>query len=298
MKKFVAVKTNSIGDAMYAGDHNFNALMVPVYLASGKVVPDRQAVVRSDNGAYLGTVGKGYTPVQPAKFYDMVDKLVAETKGTIDQVLNLRNGSVMGVGITMGDTEYVPGDPINRSFVLMTSFDCSYSVMGRAISRRWVCTNQLPSSKRIFNLKHTANVELRMETAMKMLSYLRQEINQFDGRMARFVRHRMTNDQMMEWFDTVMPTPEQTSDRSKSRSMNVKAEFINLLHTGRGVDLPGVRGTAYHALNALTEYCNHQRTTRVRDGRDEDEVRFESVTFGSADQLMQRGVEELLRLTM
>jgi phage/plasmid-like protein (TIGR03299 family) len=296
MRNFIEVSTHNAEEAMVSGNHAFEAKMVDLHLPDGRKVPDKKAVVRSDNGAYLGTVGKGYAPVQPRRFYEMIGELTRQVGGTIDKVLNLRGGSVMGVSVTVGDAEYVPGDPIRRSFIAMTSFDCSYSVMGRAISNRWICTNQLPSSKRVFNLKHTTNVEVRLDTAIKMLGYMRQEIDQFDGRMKRFAQFRMTETQMVEWFEELHPAPAANNQRSLSRMTNVKADFVQLLYSGAGTELPGVKGTAYHALNALTEYVNHNRTTRVRGERDEQEVRFESVNFGSGDQLMQKGVDALVKL--
>ncbi|MHC4372383.1 MAG: DUF932 domain-containing protein, partial [Planctomycetota bacterium] len=78
---------------------------------------------------------------------------------------------------------------------------------------------------------------------------------------------------------------------------NQISTLIDLLHSGRGVDQPGVKGTGWHAFNALTEFVNHERTTRVKEGRDEAEVRFEAINFGSGNDLMQRGLAILLKMS-
>ena len=39
---------------------NWEPVEAPVFLGDGKPVPDRKAILRSDNGAYLATVGDGY----------------------------------------------------------------------------------------------------------------------------------------------------------------------------------------------------------------------------------------------
>lgn len=292
MNKIQKIQTANVVEAMEAAGHNFVADMVPIYLPGGAEIHNKVAVIRRDNGAYLGTVGKGYTPVQPTRFYELVQNLITTTGATIDSAVTLRGGAVMGVSVTLGDTEYLPGDPINRSFIVMTSFDSSYSVLGRVISKRWFCMNQLPSSEKIFNIKHTTNADLRLETALKMVGYLNKEIHNFDDQMREFVRTRLAATAATKWFDDLFPAP--AGDRAETIATNRRAVFTNLYHTGRGTHLPGVKGTAYQALNALTEYVNHERPTRIKNDRSADVVRFEAISFGSGAELMTRGVKRLM----
>lgn len=293
---FTEVKTTSVAEAMEAAGHNFEVEMVPLVLPDGTRVPDKRAVVKKSSGAYLSTVGKDYVPIQPVNFYEVADQLVQKSGGVIDKALTMREGAVMGLSITMGDTEYLPGDPVERTFLMMTSFDYSYSLIGRAISNRWFCMNQLPSSSHIFNIKHTTHALDRLKTSVQMLGYYQDELAHFDVRMRLLARSKMPDEAAVKWFGGLLPPPAEGSQRSTSIRDNTVAKYVELLHTGLGTNVPGVRGTAYGALNAMTEYANHHRSTRVREGRKEDEVRFETVTFGTADGLMQRGVKSLLKL--
>ena len=59
----------NLNDVMIESGHNFEVVKEPLYLPNGKRVPDKMATIRTDNGRYLGTVGVGYQPVQPTKFY-------------------------------------------------------------------------------------------------------------------------------------------------------------------------------------------------------------------------------------
>lgn len=66
-------------------------------------------------------------------------------------------------------------------------------------------------------------------------------------------------------------------------------DTIMMLHeSGSGSDIKGVRGTAYGALQAVTEYADHFRTIRATSGRSREEARFESIMMGSASQFKSR----------
>jgi len=130
---------------------------------------------------------------------------------------------------------------------------------------------------------------------MKMLGYYGKEMKGFDSKMNLLTQYRMPEARQIEWFTNLFPKPKAET-RAVARLDNQTDKFAELLVTGLGTDHPNVKGTGYHALNALTEFCNHHRSTRVSDGKTEEEVRFEAITFGSADTLMQKGFTSLLQL--
>jgi phage/plasmid-like protein (TIGR03299 family) len=288
------IKTRDVVEAMELADHNYTVEMEPLLLPDGTEVWDKKAVVRSDNGKYLGTVGKDYQPVQPVRIYEMVNTMLNATGGEITAVLDLHGGSVFGVSLHLATREYLPGDPVDLNFLLLAAHNGMYGILGRALSTRLFCLNQVPSSTKLFNLKHTRFVEGRLDVATKMLSYYDNEIKQFDGSMKQLVNFKMNPDLTKEFIHNLYPEPKgKESKRSESIRGNQIAAFIDLLDTGKGMYVPGLRGTGWHAFNALTEFVNHERTTRVKEGRDESEVRFEAINFGSGNDLMQRGLKLL-----
>ena len=292
------IKTKSVHEAMELGDHNYTVDMQPLTLPDGTIAWDKKAVIRNDTGAYLGTVGKDYRPVQPVRIYEMVNTMLNATGGEITGVLNLHRGSVFGVVLHLNTAEYLPGDAVELNFLLLAAHNGRYGILGRALSRRLFCENQVPSSTKLFNLKHTRFVDGRLDVATKMLSYYDKEINSFNSNMKQLVDFRMDSDATNHFVNAMYPVPTKTeSKRSESIRTNQIATLIDLLYTGRGVETPGLKGTGWHTFNALTEFVNYGRTTRVKDGRDEAEVRFETINFGSGNALMQRGLGILLDMS-
>lgn len=292
--KFInPIETRDIWEAMEAGDHNFEVEMVPLAV-NGQTIWDKRAVVRKDTGDYLGTVGNQWTPVQPKVIYDMADVLLKETSGTITGTVTMQRGSVMGLVMRLGQIDILPGDTTEFNMLLLTSFNSSYTVLSKVITKRWFCLNQMPTSKHLFSLKHTTFVQERLGAAMKMLGHYNQEIEGFQSNMARLISAPMSKDSAVGFFRGLLPTVKEESKRSTTINDNAVATFSELLRAGKGSDWPGVRGTAYGCLQALTEYCNFYKPTRVFEGRDGDEVRFESLTFGASGDLMQSGMSGLI----
>jgi len=283
--------------AMEEAGHNYTVSKVPLVLPNGATVPDMCATV-TDDGRYLGTVGRDFQPVQPVDVYGIAQNMIDLSGGQITKVATLHDGGSMAISIHLQRMEPVTGDVVDLDFLLMAGNNGKMAVQGRSLSTRFFCMNQLPSSTSLFSLKHTVNVLSRMETATKMLAYYNRELTKFQDALRVLTRFRHPEKQALEWFTGLLPAPQKDSKRSASIHENTVETFIELLHDGQGANHPGVRGTGWGSLNALTEWVNHHRSTRVRGDRDPEEVKFTSVTMGSGDQLMQKGLKSLLKIAV
>lgn len=154
--------------------------------------------------------------------------------------------------------------------------------------------NQLPNSNSLFDIKHTTYASQRVGMALRMVGFYGKEQKSFNEKMKALVKYPMTERAMIDWFTGLLPVPAKGSKRSNSIFENTRAMFVKLLNSGLGVEVPGVRGTGYHALNALTEFVNHHRSTRVKEGRDPAEVKWESTLFGAGNQFMQKGFNKIV----
>lgn len=285
------IETQNIKLAMEVGGHDFEAIKEPLYTGNGVKVPDNVAVINSKTGAYLGTVGIGWEPVQPMVMWDLADELIKSTKGHINGVLNLRGGSVMGISFTLLKRQYVPKDPVDLNFLMLNSFDGTHCLAGHGITHRPVCLNQANTSNRVYNLRHTKNVLDKIEVVKHMLRYYQNEIKAFDKKMGKLVGKRISAKRAVNWFRSLFDEPN--SKRAETTLDNQTAIFIDLLDHGRGSSIKGVKGTYYGAFQALTEYITHHRSTRVHQDREEGEVRFEAIHFGSGNELAQKGLISL-----
>ena len=295
---FTEVKTRDIGEAIYNGKHNFEVKTVPLMMPSGDLVPDKKATVVKGTNQYLGTVGKDYRLIQPMEFYELAQRFMEETGAVIDKTITLKDGACIGLSMKVDTQEYLDGDPVELNFLMMTSFNMQYSLIGKAISQRLFCMNQLPNSNSLFDIKHTTYASQRVGIALRMVGFYGKEQADFNIKMRALVKYPMSERTMVNWFTSLLPVPTKGSKRGNSIYENTRAKFVELLQSGQGVDIPGLRGSAYHALNALTEFVNHHRPTRVKAERDAGEVKWESTLFGSGNQLMQKGFSKIVDMAL
>ena len=250
------------------------------------LIPDKIAMIRTDTNGYLGTVGLNWEPVQPETLYSMAKELIKATDGKINGVVSLLDGAIIGISFKLTEREYVQDDKLDLNFFMLTAFNGMYGLSGSASSYRHSSRSYANTSNKVFNLKHTKFVGNRIEVVKDMLKYYNQEITSFDLTMNRLVTRPMSEDVAVEWFETLYP---RSSRHTKPFGEAVDI-FKSLL---RSQNNQGVAGTSYGAWCALTEYVNHYKTIRVHNGRDPEEVRFQSINFGTGNSLIQSGITKL-----
>jgi phage/plasmid-like protein (TIGR03299 family) len=285
------LETTDTLQAMEVGDHNFTVEKQNLVTDQGIDAPNHVGIIRTDNQEYLGTVGKGWEPVQPESIYELAESMLEATGGHINGVFKMFGSSVMGISFKIADREYVEGDPIDLNFIMMNAFDGSHGVAGHATTTRRISQTVANPSKKVYNLRHTKNVANRMQVVKNMIKHFKKEIAIFDNKMKRLVTEHMSQQEAVDWFRSLFPEPK--TKRAEVALENQVEIFIDCLVNGHGSDIPGVRGTRYGAYQALTEYINHYKSIRVCNDRDEDEVRFQSIHFGSGSDLNQKGLSKL-----
>lgn len=287
------IDTQDVKVARDAAGHDFEVAKVRLQTENGLLVPEHVGIMNQKNGSYLGTVGINWEPVQPETIYEIADELIQSTGGIINGTFDIRNGSVMGISFSIAHREYVAGDLIDLSFMMVNGFDGTHGVAGHATTYRFASDVYCNTSRKLYNLRHTKNVMNRIQVVKEMMKFYKNEVKDFDAKMTRLAGQRMSTEQAVEWFKSLFPKPN--SERAETRLNNQVAAFIDCLHNGRGSNIVGVKGTAYGAFQALTEYVTYHRSTRVASGRTEEEVRFEAIHFGAGNTLNQNGLDRLTK---
>ena len=284
-------------EAMIEAGHNFVVDKIRLRTHSmdeefnGIDAPAHVGIVRMDTKQYLGTVGKGWEPVQPHVLYDLANELKDSMDGKIEASFNMMDGAVIGINLNLGEREYVEGDKVKLSFLMLTSFNGMYGIAGHATMSRQ--ESSINTSSKGYNLRHTKYVTNRLTVVKEILKYYEREIENFDKKMQGLVNKRMSTKDALEWFRSLFPEPKSTVAEKKLENQVIL--FLDCLENGTRANVRGVKGTSYGAYMALAEYINHHRSVRVHNGRDEDEVRFQSIHFGTGNNLAQRGLNKLAK---
>lgn len=249
-------------------------------------------VVRGDNNAPLGVVGNGYGCVQNRELFEFVQSL-----GEFDTDIHVQTAGALGAGETvwalakMDSLSIALGNDKIESYLLLTNGHTGnrrLSVFPTTV--RVVCANTLAMAdkgrkgatglSKGFDLKHTINIQDRMHQAQ---SIYMDVAKQHATTLATF--EALAN--VGATFDTVKDIAEATfgkvPEKGKSRTIaeNRISELFQIWEspTSKGLD---TSNSLWTALNAVTEWCDHESTVRANTYTQQESRFIGSLLGGSA----------------
>lgn len=250
---------------------------------------------RTDNGAFLGSVGEGYTVVNHVEGFRMLDSLVNAADGAHYETAGvLGRGEVVWGLIDLKQTVAV-GDDVSKGYLLFTtSHNGSFAHQYRQTLTRVVCQNTLNVAIRaktaaMFRVKHTKNAQARIDDAHKALEAIAGETKTIEEKLRFLAERRVTRESLDSIMARLFPKvkDDDGTERVTTRRENIVADILARYEYADGGAFPEQRGTAYNLLNAITEYTDHFRSTKGGQ-------RAESATFGSGDKLKTQALEVIL----
>jgi phage/plasmid-like protein (TIGR03299 family) len=288
----------------------YDVLEAPVLFETAAAsVPERfdgrKVLYRSDTGAPLAVVSNAYKVVQPGQVMDFFRELVDLGGFQLETAGALSDGRRVWALASVGDAAPVVERDLVKPYLLLgTSYDGTMATVAKFTAIRVVCNNTITAA-----VGGYSNGGVIQGEAEKNTGYLKSAVRvlhseRFDADAVRLqlgivanawegflVQSRqlaaapMDQDQADEFVAELL-RPYHTSARPVAES---KAYVrIMQLFNGQaiGSDLPGVAGTRWAMLNAVTELVDHER------GRSNN-TRMESAWFGTGAALKARAAELL-----
>lgn len=249
---------------------------------------------RADNEAFLGAVGKDYTPIQHSAGFAGIDALI----GSIDGA-HYETAGVLGAGEVvwgMADLslayEVVPGDKHETYLLFSTSHDGTRSYEYRLTQTRVVCQNTLSAalnrkSESKLRVRHTKNAAGRIDDMHAVIADIRSQGEGVADTLRQLAQRKTTRETVTAVFDRLYPIKD--GEESSSRRDNIIYDIMARFESNDRNAFPEVRGTAYNLLNAVTEYTDHYRS--AQGGK-----RQESAMFGSGQALKSKALEVIVEV--
>lgn len=265
-------------DVMKHAGLNWEVQKHPLQTEGGIHVPDRFAMVRESDQSVLGTVGDRYQPLQNKDAFEFFDPIVDRDEAIYETAGSLRGGRQVWLLAKMPDHIRVgKGDDTIEKYVMLTnSHDGSKPVVAKITPVRVVCNNTLSwalkGSGSEVRIRHTMSMRSQLQEAHKTLNVVNKIYSQLEETYNAMLGTKVSTDDMDHYFNHVF---NNGKDEVASRTENTIDEVKRLLEEGAGVDMPEIRGTLWHAYNAVTEYVDFYKGYRT--GTDVTHA----VTFGS-----------------
>lgn len=239
--------------------------------------PSKKMVVRSDNNQALSVVGNVWEPLQNKDAFTFFDPFVEAGLCEYHTAGYISNGERIFVlaKIKADPVEVLKGDPVD-SFFLLTNVHSGASC-GRVIftNIRFYCTNVLPAmlretkQQKIFHKGDVLNsisqvqevIDLRQRdfaATMEQFKFLASK--QIKGMEVDTYLDRVLSDDKIKIVNGEMKT-----DKDQSTYRNTKNRIVELMETGMGTNIKGVKGSFWGAYNGVTEFFTHHKGREVNN---------------------------------
>lgn len=271
-------------EALKAARLNWKVIQKPIFV-DGEVIPDYKANVRSDNGLTLAVVGNRYEVIDNDEGMDFMDFIVGSGQAVYDTAGSLHGGKKVWIMAKLKGSLFLNnrmGDTMDRNVLLATSHDGSTGLTMQIVSTRVVCQNTLSvaldGATNQIKIRHTKSYDSKREAAIKALGLCNAYFDNLQAVMNELDKQAMNQAQMIDFAKVLLP---DSKSENQTRSENIRQEIVTLFTRGKG----NLGKSRFDALNAVTEFADHTRATRVKADGNADENRFASAMFGSGATL-------------
>ncbi len=249
----------------------------------------------NDTPKILGIHSQRYGLTEPAEIFSRFEPLIETGLVTLEAGGSLHDGAQMwALGkITGADLEVVPGDPVKGYLLFQTSFDGSLVAGAGLTGVRVVCANTLAMARRDLSLKakHTRRVNERLDQYRDQVLATIQGFKETAEKYKHLAGRAVSRKNQEDYVRTVIaPESVDPAVEISTKLENKVRTVIDMLDTQRGLELvPRIRGTAWQAYNAVSEYITHEA------GRSID-ARLSSQWFGPGVSMNNRALDLALAL--
>lgn len=253
-----------LSDALEKAGLNWKAKEAPAQytIDNGAVLEDpyHRVLYRSDNGEFLGIVGRKYQALQNDEAFAMTEALIGD--GGMTFVKGGQFGGQTSVTLRAQDSE-IDGDVIKNYVTIRNSFDGSSKIQFAWIPVRQVCENglcvEIPGYKRVFELPHLGDVGRKYQEL-----YIRnavgdgvQAIKAYAESLLKIKCSPATLTKVLDKFfpiNTEFDEVNKVSTRLNNANLIKRAEIATALGQE---DLANYGGTAYQLFQALCDFETH-----------------------------------------
>jgi len=222
-------------------------------------VPDHFAVVRSDTQNILGVVGNRYECVSNVEAFSFFDMVLGQNNAQIETVGALGLGErVFMIAKLPQISEIVKGDIVEKYLLVSTSHNGSTGIEILFTDVRVVCANTLSvalrNTQNKLKIRHSKNWESKMKESERTIRESQKYWNEIELASKHLASTSVDRVIVGDFLEKMFPKAEDAKTKTQD---NKREKVLELVESGMGTEIQGVRGTAWGLYNAYTEYLDH-----------------------------------------
>lgn len=278
---------------------DWTADCVSLQTEAGDTVDGHKAIQRSDTREILSVVGHKFGVVQNTDLADLVYDVAGDSV-KIESAGSIRGGRKVWFLAKADEGWDIRGDCVVPYVMFLNGHDGAQSLRIVPTTVRVVCSNTLHAANATsdaWSFKHTGSINERVAFAKDGIRRAVQGLDEMREDIQTLASVDLKKADAIKWFTAVyqrafgsIPAdPQSKGDRKKrTRAESVVGQWLASYEGATGKQAEGTRGTVWSALNAVTEWSDHDRTVRKTDGQTEDQARLHTNWFGPAAEWKAR----------
>jgi phage/plasmid-like protein (TIGR03299 family) len=262
-------------------------------------VDNVRLIVRQDNRAVLGCVSDSYKIIQNTEAFSFFDRIVGEGQAIYHTAGALGKGERIWIMAKLpDDTIITKGDVIEKYLLLTNSHDGTSALRMYFTPVRVVCQNtlilSLRDAKEGVSIRHMGDITAKTTEARRILGLAVNYYARFSKDAHALVKYQMQKNELEAYFDYALRGTKAGSKEETATFKNERDELVQLFENGKGNQLPVVRGSAWAAYNAVTEYTDHFKT--IKNLKVDNSNRLKNIWFGTGAQIKGRAYNRIMEV--
>ena len=271
------VNTTDLNEVLENANLNYEVKLQDAFTnfnGTNMIIPKKKAVVR-DDGHFYNMVSDKYTLLQNKDAFDYINYIDNEIKFVKAGETN--TGLVYIIGELENAT--ILGDDFKFYSIFQNAHNGNYKLAMSICPLRMVCQNQFniafKESNFTFNIRHTKNLQAKMDIAANALNNASQYIKRFTTHAEEYATKHLTEKQFNTFVDNLFQIDEE--NQAAKTIERIEAEKQKFIIAYNEEDNQNFKGTIWGAINAMADYITHK--TSYRKVENFEEKRFEQTIF-------------------
>ena len=270
--------------------------LVPLVTADTQAKVTHKGVRRKSDNRMLGVVGPRFTPLQNKDAFAWFQPFLDSREAALHTAGSLRSGSRVWVLARLNRAPLViaDGDEVDKFILLSHGHDGSLAVRVGFTPIRVVCQNTLSmahgsDASKLIRLKHTRDLQENLNNIREVIDLANQEFEATAEQYRLLARKSINQADLQKYVRRVLKVKDD--EQPSTRTAKTIAEIVTLAETGKGNDLPSVRGTLWTAYNGVSEWLSYNRGNGM-------DTRLDSLWFGDSANLNRHALEVALDMAV
>ena len=284
-------------EAIVAAGLDYEIALEPIH-TQFQTIDNAVATVRVDNGQTLGIVSPKYKIFQNRECFDFFDSVVGEKAAMYHTAGALGKGERIWLLAKLpGNIIVYKDDVVEKFLCLSTGHNGKFATEMYFTPIRVVCQNTLSMSMENrsegVSIRHSGDLKSKVNEAKRLLGLSLDFYKVFEQQTQTLVKEQMDSNRLDRYFNTVI-FGRDTEDEEDANGMNRKFLLNHLFESGKGNNVPGVRGTAWAAYNAVTEMVDYHST--IRNVATDASNRLKNIWFGAGAKTKREAFSTIMSL--